>query len=302
METDTITMRTSFIIPAYNEENYIGGCLDAILRATRTVGYRDGDYEIIVVDNHSTDDTDAIVTRHPGVILIHEARRGANRARETGFESSHGDFVAFLDADTMISAEWLERAEKEFAHNRGLVCVSGPFIFYDLPLAVRILIKIFDGISYVVYFINSSLLHKTSVIMGGAAMIRHDALQKIGGHNVNLKFYGDDADLAMRLNKIGKVKFSSRFSVQSSGRRLAKEGAFTMGLRYGLNYFWVTLLGKPFTTTAKEIRLEDQDDSIYHPENHTREWVIATFVFFLFLALLLGVAQLVVLIVRLKIW
>jgi glycosyltransferase involved in cell wall biosynthesis len=299
-------MHISFVIPAYNEENYIGGCLDAILNATRAANDSNDYYEIIIVDNNSTDGTCNIAAKysaeHSFITLIHETRRGANRARETGFELSRGDFIAFLDADTEISVAWLARTEKEFAKNKNLVCVSGPFIFYDLPLTVRTLVKIFDTISYVVYFVNNSILRKTSVIMGGAAMVRRDALEKIGGHNVNLKFYGDDADLAMRLSKIGKVKFSSTFSVRSSGRRLAKEGAFTMGLRYGLNYFWVTLFGKPFTTASKEIRLDEHDGSIYHPENRAREWVIASLVLIVFLALVCGAAWLALLIVRLKIW
>jgi glycosyltransferase involved in cell wall biosynthesis len=276
-------MRVSFIIPAYNEENYIAHCLDAIAReierATKANGNAttgaSNDYEIIVVDNNSSDGTDSIVARYPNVTLLHEPRRGANRARETGFEASHGDLVAFLDADTEILPGWLARVEQEFATEKDLVCLSGPFIYYDLPRVTQFLVKLFYGLSYVVYVVNDFILRKTSVIQGGTEVVRRDALAKIGGHNVALTFYGDDADLARRLSKVGKVRFSFDFAVRSSGRRLAKEGTFTMGLRYGLNYFWITLFNRPFTMKSIEVRFPDGKSGVCEPENKVKEFAIA---------------------------
>jgi glycosyltransferase involved in cell wall biosynthesis len=274
-------MRISFVIPAYNEEHYISRCLDAIIReigGADRLGGPNADYEIIVVDNNSTDDTDAVVARYPNVILLHEPRRGANRARETGFEASHGDLIAHLDADTEIMPGWLASVEQEFAKDKKLVCVSGPFIYYDLPRVTQVLVKMFYSLSYIVYVINGFVLRTTSVIQGGTEVARRDALEKIGGHNVNLTFYGDDADLALRLNKIGKVLFSFRFAVRSSGRRLAKEGAFTMGFRYGLNYFWIALFNRPFTTVSTEVRFADGQSGItaVTTAQKTREFAIVT--------------------------
>jgi len=271
-------MKLSFIIPAYNEEHYIAHCLDAITAAIggpdRAVG-KDADYEIIVVDNNSTDGTSAVVQRYRHVTLLHELRRGANRARETGFEASHGDLVAFLDSDTEVVPGWISLVEEEFMRDPELVCVSGPFVFYDLPVTMRVLTRTFDCLSWVVYFVNRFILRATSAIQGGGAVVRSSALRKIGGHNVDLKFYGDDADLAKRLNKIGKVVFSFRFSLRSSGRRIAKEGALTMGMRYTLNYFWITIFNRPFTTTSKEIRFPDGQSGICKPASRTREFFIA---------------------------
>src|SRR5258708_27764562 len=110
---ETRTMKISFVIPAYNEEGYIQKCLDAIIRETKG---RD-DMEIIVVDNNSTDRTSEIVSEYPGVRLIHEARRGANRTRETGFQTSRGELVAFVDADTEMPHGWVAQWGKELAGN-----------------------------------------------------------------------------------------------------------------------------------------------------------------------------------------
>ena len=272
-------MRLSFVIPAYNEEHYIAHCLDAITAAIggpdRAQG-KDADYEIIVVDNNSTDGTAAVVGRYHYVTLLREPRRGANHARETGFEASHSELVAFLDSDTEVIPSWIARVQGEFALDPKLVCVSGPFIFYDLPAAMRILTRTFDCLSWVVYFVNRFILRTTSAIQGGGAVVRASALRKIGGHNVDLKFYGDDADLAKRLNKIGKVVFSFRFSLRSSGRRIAKEGVFTMGVRYTLNYFWITLFNRPFTTMSIEVRFPDGHSGIAKPNHKTKDFFIET--------------------------
>ena len=265
------TMNISFIIPAYNEESYLRHCLDAIIKE---IGGRDG-YEIIVVDNNSNDKTCEIVAHeYPGVALIHEPRRGANRAREAGFAASKGNLVAFLDADTELGKGWIDRAERAFAADKNLVCLSGPFIYYDLPLAAKALVQFFYVGTYLVYLVNNFILRDTSIIHGGTEIVRRDALTKIGGHNVDLTFYGDDADLAQRLRAVGKVRWSFAFAMRSSGRRLAKEGTFTMGWRYAMNYFWITLFNKPFTMTSTEVRFDDKQTR-YKPEHRTKEWAIA---------------------------
>jgi cellulose synthase/poly-beta-1,6-N-acetylglucosamine synthase-like glycosyltransferase len=245
--------------------------LEAILKAV------DGrkDAEVIVVDNNSNDHTTEVAEKYPGVLLLREPRRGANRARETGFEASHGDLVAFLDADTRITPDWIDRMEKEFEKDPKLVCMSGPFIYYDLPRGVNLLVRVFYRITYAMYLLNTFVFRKTSVVQGGTEMVRRTALEAIGGHNVNLSFYGDDTDLATRLRKVGKVRFSYRFAIRSSGRRLAKEGAFTMGVRYSINYFWIVLFSRPFTTSSKEVRPKEENPT-YQPENKKKEWVIAS--------------------------
>ena len=89
--------------------------------------------------------------------------------------------------------------------------------------------------------------------MGGNVVIKKTALQKIGGYNTALTFYGDDTDTASRLNKVGLVKFDYKFLIQSSGRRLKKEGLISAGFRYVINHIWVSLFKKPYSGIKKEI-------------------------------------------------
>jgi glycosyltransferase involved in cell wall biosynthesis len=117
----------SLIIPAYNEEDYLPACLDAIMQ---NVAHKA--FEIIVVDNNSTDRTKAVVERYPGVKYVFEPNKGITRARQRGFIASTGDILAYVDADTHPPAGWVEQIEQQFTKNAGLACLSGPYSFYDV--------------------------------------------------------------------------------------------------------------------------------------------------------------------------
>lgn len=245
-------MKLSFVIPTRNEENYIGQCLTSLLKA---IGGRK-DIEIIVVDNGSTDKTKEVVAKFPTVKLLLEPIPGTSRTRETGFRASRGELVGFIDADTILPPNWIPTAEHEFAKNKKMVCLSGPYLYYDLPGGINFLVKIFYLISYGVYVLTRFIFRAASVVTGGNYVVRREALEAIGGHNVNITFYGDDTDVALRMSKVGQVKFSFGFPVYSSGRRFMAEGLVTTAIHYALNYFWIVLFGKPFNPTPQTTTLQ----------------------------------------------
>jgi glycosyltransferase involved in cell wall biosynthesis len=282
-------MKLSFVIPAHNEEKYIGKCLDSVFKA---IG-NDPEFEVIVADNNSSDNTREVVARYPRAILVHEPKPGANSARQAGFLRARGNLIANVDADTILTPNWIQNATKEFSKNEKLVCLSGPFIYYDLPRKIYALVKIFYALTFFMYLINRFVLRNTSVIQGGNYVVKRSALEKIGGHNTHITFYGDDTDLANRLSKVGKVKFTFRFPIYSSGRRLATEGAFTMGFRYGINYFWTAYFGKPLHQTSIVVRPKQKNGTLtYRPVNKAREWLIASSLIVALLAFLAGVGLL----------
>ncbi len=269
-------MKLSFVIPAHNEEQYIGKCLDSIFEAIGD----DPDIEVIVVDNNSTDKTAAVVAQYSKAKLLREHKPGANSARQAGYLAAKAKLIANVDADTLVDKDWVNHAIGAFAANPKLVGLSGPFIYYDLPQATRFLVKLFYFLSYLSYAVNRFVFRRASVIQGGNYVVNKSALDAIGGYNTDLTFYGDDADLARRLNKVGKVKFTFDFPIYSSGRRLATEGTFTMGLRYGLNYFWIVLFGKPFSTTSIIVRPKQINGKLqYESVNTINEWMSAVIMF-----------------------
>ena len=92
------------------------------------------------------------------------------------------------------------------------------------------------------------------MILGGNFVARRDALEKMGGFDTNIKFYGEDTDIARRLSEFGKVVFRMDFLVQSSGRRLMKEGIFKTYWVYAVNFLWQVTFKKSFTNHYQDVR------------------------------------------------
>jgi glycosyltransferase involved in cell wall biosynthesis len=271
-------MKLSFVIPAYNEEEYIGECLEAVIAQKKNLPY---DIEVIVVNNNSTDRTEAVARRYPGVRVVEEKEKGLVPARAAGFKASTGDLIANIDADTRIPRGWIRRVMETFEADPKLVALSGPFIYYDAPWEVRAVTHFFYFISWTINTIAPWLF---PVVQGGNFVLRRTALDAIGGYRSDLNFWGEDADVARRMNKVGKVKFTFKLPTKSSGRRLAKEGGLTIALRYGINYFWIIFFNRPFTKTSDDVRLDNKGAVIYNPENRVREWTIGTVIILILLA------------------
>jgi glycosyltransferase involved in cell wall biosynthesis len=244
-------MRLSFVIPAYNEEAYLGPCVESILLQTRALNLPT---EIIVVNNASTDRTRVVALSFPEVLLVDEPRKGLTHARQAGFNRSTGDLIANVDADSRLTPGWIARVLSEFDRTPELAALSGPILYYDLTPRQRILVRIFYLFAWITYVVNRYILRVGSMVQGGNFVIARPALEKIGGFNLSITFYGEDTDIARRLNQVGKVRFTFALKMFSSARRLKNEGILATAWRYTVNYFWTTFLERPFTTTHRDIR------------------------------------------------
>ncbi|UGT89633.1 glycosyltransferase [Mycobacterium ostraviense] len=123
----------AIVIPAYNEERFIGKCLAASIRQTSPPD------EIIVVDNRSTDGTASIVRRyqeqnpHIDIRLLHQTEhQGVIPTRNYGFDNARSDVIARIDADAIPPHDWVETVRSRF-EDPGLDAVSGPVFYYDMP-------------------------------------------------------------------------------------------------------------------------------------------------------------------------
>jgi glycosyltransferase involved in cell wall biosynthesis len=244
-------MRLSFVIPAYNEETYLPACLDSILAQTHGMG---DSVEIIVVNNASSDRTREVALGFPGVRVVDEPRKGLTFARQAGFAASAGELIANVDADARLTPGWVERVLATFAEEPKLVAFSGPLIYYDLTPRQRVSVQVFYAAAFLVYAINQYVLRAGSMVQGGNFVLRREALEEIGGFNTAISFYGEDTDIARRILKVGKVKFTFDLRMFSSARRLKHEGMVTIAARYTINYFWTTFRKRPFTEQYIDIR------------------------------------------------
>jgi glycosyltransferase involved in cell wall biosynthesis len=233
----------SLIIPAYNEEKYIGACLDAVIR---NIGQRA--CEIIVVDNGSTDGTAEIVARYPQVVRVLEPAKGITRARQAGYRHASGEILAFIDADTLPPAGWIEQIEQQFGKDADLACLSGPYHYFDLPRWRR-------GVAAAWFIAARPVYHAVGYMMvGGNFAIRRQVLDAMGGFDATIEFYGEDVDVARRAHRFGRVLFRRQFVMPTSARRLQQQGHVKTASLYLLNFASVAWRGRPATTGYSDIR------------------------------------------------
>jgi glycosyltransferase involved in cell wall biosynthesis len=105
----------SVVIPTYNRASVLGRAIDSALAQSH------GDLEVVVVDDGSTDGTDAVVESYDDdrvVYVENEDNSGANAARNRGIERASGEFISFLDSDDELAPAHLERVLATFASAR----------------------------------------------------------------------------------------------------------------------------------------------------------------------------------------
>ncbi len=96
----------SVIVPVYNGERTIGKCVESIF----ALSFPRDDFELLLIDNASTDGTAKILDRYSyRAVILHEAKRGPAAARNCGLRKATGDIVAFTDADCVVDRDWLVR-------------------------------------------------------------------------------------------------------------------------------------------------------------------------------------------------
>ncbi len=123
----SIRLRVSLVIPAYNEESHLRACLDSVAAQI------EAPFEVIVVDNNSTDQTAAIARRFSFVRLISEPQQGRVFARNAGFSAARGDIIARLDADVAALPDWTQRVRQAFERDDNMAAVTGLTLSSLLP-------------------------------------------------------------------------------------------------------------------------------------------------------------------------
>lgn len=219
-------MKMSVVIPAHNEELYIGAALEALLAQDHP------DFEIIVVDNASTDRTSEVAQGYPVTVLT-EARKGTMWACERGRQAATGEIVVRMDADCTPHPDWLSEGERHFEDAR-VVAVTGPYDYVDSGALFRLTTLFIQKVVYrATHHITHRYLGQGGLMVGGNSFMRASALEVVGGFNTDIVFYGDDTDTAKRLATVGRIIFAPHHVIPSSARRFQKEGV----LRIGWNYF-----------------------------------------------------------------
>jgi 1,2-diacylglycerol 3-alpha-glucosyltransferase len=231
------------VIPAYNEEDFIKITLSSIVDQT----YKN--FELIVVDNNSTDKTGEIAKSF-GARVIVEKKKGVAWARQAGFMAAQGSFIVTTDADTVVASDWVEKMAQGFSDEK-IVGFGGLNRLYSGPVGSRAATRYLATAFWVIDRIAS---HGWN-LLGSNFGVRKSAFEKINGFNTSLTL-GEDVDLSQRLKDVGKVKLDPTLLVYSSGRRF-RNGLILGVITYAPSWFMRVVFKKDKFLFFPTIRSED---------------------------------------------
>lgn len=169
----------SIIIPAYNSEKTIEKLLISLRKSTFS------DYEIIVVDDHSTDNTGEIARKYSDTVITLKKRSGPARARNIGAEKAKGDILLFLDADVVVNADQLGYVSRRFQENQEMKALVGIYSkependgFFPKYKALEAYSWFQGGIKFLEAFDSHSAVIRREVFdeLGGFDTVYKDAL------------------------------------------------------------------------------------------------------------------------------
>ena len=194
-------MNVSFVVPAFNEERLLAGTLLAIKNASSVLPLPS---EIIVCDNNSTDRTAEIARQH-GAKVVFEPVNQISRARNAGAAAATGEWLVFIDADSLPSKALFEDMLSAMP-----ACVGG---------GVTVALESSDPM--VRFTLGTwNLSSRTARWAAGSFIFcRTDAFRRIGGFSTEL-YATEEIDFSKRIKRLGRFVILHRHPMVTSARKL----------------------------------------------------------------------------------
>ena len=194
-------MKLSIVVPAFNEEKLLGATLEAIREAARGL-----ETELIVCDNNSTDRT-AEIARQAGAKVVFEPVNQISRARNAGAAAAGGDWLVFVDADSLPEAALF--ADLAAAIASGRYVGGGATVRFDAA----------DRFSHAAVSTWNAISRGMRWAAGSFVFCRADAFRAIGGFSTEL-FASEEIDFSRRLKRLGRLTILHRHPLRTSGRKV----------------------------------------------------------------------------------
>jgi len=183
--------RISVIIPVYNAGASLADCLAAL------AGSQQRNFELIIVDDHSSDDCAAIARAHCDHFIRLNHNAGPAAARNRGALLASAELLLFLDADVLIQPDTLDRILEVFAAEPG---VAATFCSYQPDTASKNFISQYKNLLH--HYTHQISGREAATFCGGFGAIRRDIFLEAGGFNERYRFM-EDVELGYRLHKAG---------------------------------------------------------------------------------------------------
>jgi glycosyltransferase involved in cell wall biosynthesis len=216
----TATLNISIIIPAYNEEKLLASTLSAVNAARSAFEARRWATELIVCDNNSTDQTAAIAAKF-GARVVFEPHNQIARARNTGAAAAVGEWLLFVDADSIPSAELFAKVVEHI--DSGRILAGGCVMKVDVD---QLGLKVATGLWT---FVSRTL----KWMAGSFIFVEAEAFRKVGGFSDRL-YAAEELDLSRKLKRLARERRKKMVIISSpqlitSGRKAHLYSGAEMG-------------------------------------------------------------------------
>ncbi len=203
------------VIPCYNEEAELRGCLDLLLKQAPNIEH------IIVVDNNSTDTSGEILAEYaaksPKIVALHEVQQGVEYARNTGFARASAEIIARIDVDTRVSSGWALALREYYQSHPDIVAGTGATEYHDLPFR-----RIANAMTWFFMTVSNEMIAGSVNMYGANMSIRREAWKSIvtslPTKNTQVM---EDLSISLALEKTGsKIAYIPTAKAEVSGRRI----------------------------------------------------------------------------------
>ena len=211
--------RLSVIIPSYNRAVFLPEAIESLLRQTYPV------FEIIVVDDGSTDETKEVCDRYPTVQYIYQSNQGVSVARNTGMRVSKGEYLLFLDSDDCLLPKAVEIGVNCINAHPEVGFVFGNYIFQSInPDGSYTTEEIYENQPEVASY--ATILAAEHKIQCACVIFRRVAIESVGGFDPNLATM-EDINLFLRVAREFPIYFHNQivFEYRYHGSNLSAKSA-----------------------------------------------------------------------------
>lgn len=189
-------MRASVVIPAYNAEKLLPECLKSLV--DQTIPRQE--YEIVVVDDGSTDGTARVAASFPGVRVVSQKNQGPAAARNLGAKEARAEIVLFTDSDCVPQRDWVERMLEPFDADPKLAGDKGRYLTRQKELAAR-----FVQAEYQDKYRLLEKHREIDFIDTYSAGFRRETFLRYGGYDTNFPVAcAEDVELSFRMSNGGE--------------------------------------------------------------------------------------------------
>jgi GT2 family glycosyltransferase len=224
-------MELSIIIVNYNTKDFLRDCLVSVQKTVST----SLKYEVIVVDNDSTDESAEMVKKEfPNVSLVENENEGFAKANNRGVKKSKGEYVLFLNPDTVVHEKTIEgmlafmgehqdagavtcklvmkNGQIDYASHRGFPTPWNSFCYFSGISKHFPKVKFLSG--YTGSWQNFDTVHEIDALAGAFMLVQRKAGEEVGWWDEDYFFNGEDLDFCFRLKEKGwKIYYVPQYSI-----------------------------------------------------------------------------------------